>query len=62
MAGPSDRLAFRRVAAAAGVTEIDLSKVELPPDAIPLVEGDTEAPIVVKKKPAVRKKVAAPKE
>jgi small subunit ribosomal protein S2 len=50
------------VAAAAGVTEIDLSKVELPADVVPLVEGDAETPVVVKKKPAIRKKVAAPKE
>ncbi len=56
------KAASAAVAAAAGVTEIDLSKVELPADIAPLVEGDTEAPIVVKKKPATRKKVAAPKE
>lgn len=29
--------------------EVDLSKVELPPEAVPLVEGEAEAPIVAKK-------------
>jgi len=56
------KAASAAVAAAAGVTEIDLSKVELPADVVPLVEGDAETPVVVKKKPAIRKKVAAPKE
>ena len=57
------RAASAAVAAAAGVTaadEIDLSKVELPPEVAAVVEGDVEAPVVVKK-PAARKKVAAPK-
>lgn len=56
------KAATAAVAAAAGAEDIDLSKIELPADVVPLVEGDTEAPIVVKKKPAIRKKVAAPKE
>jgi small subunit ribosomal protein S2 len=54
------------VAAASGATnedgEIDLSKVELPPDVVAVVEGEVEVPVVVKKKTAPRKKVAAPKE
>jgi small subunit ribosomal protein S2 len=58
------RAASAAVAAASGATneagEIDLSKVELPAGIAAVVEGDVEAPVVVKK-PAVRKKVAAPK-
>lgn len=56
------KAASAAVAAAAGATEVDLSKIELPADAVPLVEGEVDAPAVVKKKPATRKKVAAPKE
>jgi len=56
------KAASAAVAAAAGATDVDLSKIELPPDAVPLVEGEVDAPVVVKKKPAARKKVAAPKE
>jgi small subunit ribosomal protein S2 len=58
------RAASAAVAAAAGATteagEIDLSKVELPAAVAAAVEGEVEAPVVVKK-PAARKKVAAPK-
>lgn len=54
------RAASAAVAAAAGATDVDLSKVELPASVAAAVEGETEAPIVVKK-PAARKKVAAPK-
>jgi len=36
-------------AAPASAEEVDLSKVELPPDVAPLVEGEAEAPIVAKK-------------
>ena len=40
--------------------EIDLSKIDIPADLAPLVEGE---PVVIKKKAAtIRKKVAAPKE
>ncbi|MBW8782590.1 MAG: 30S ribosomal protein S2 [Verrucomicrobia bacterium] len=52
------------VAAASGAVnaegEVDLSKVEIPSDVAPLVEGEPAA--AKKKVPAVRKKVAAPKE
>ncbi|MDX2187306.1 MAG: 30S ribosomal protein S2 [Opitutaceae bacterium] len=49
------RAASAAVAAASGATDVDLSKVPLPSDVVAEVEGE------VKKKPAVRKKVAAPK-
>jgi small subunit ribosomal protein S2 len=32
-------------------TEVDLSRVELPPEVVPLVEGETEAAAALKKKP-----------
>ena len=58
------RAASAAVAAASGATtesgEVDLSKVELPAAVAAAVEGEVEAPVVVKK-PAARKKVAAPK-
>jgi len=57
------KAASAAVAAATGAVnaegEIDLSNVEIPADAAPLVEGE---PVVVKKKAPARKKVAAPKE
>jgi small subunit ribosomal protein S2 len=61
------RAASAAVAAAAGVSaeagEIDLSKVELPPEVAAVVEGDVDAvAAAAKKKAAPRKKVAAPKE
>jgi len=61
------RAASAAVAAAAGVSaeagEIDLSKVELPPEGAAVVEGDVDAvAAAAKKKAAPRKKVAAPKE
>jgi hypothetical protein len=37
------------LATPASAEEVDLSKVELPPEAVPLVEGEAEAPIVAKK-------------
>ncbi|WP_404423786.1 30S ribosomal protein S2 [Nibricoccus sp. IMCC34717] len=49
------RAASAAVAAASGATDVDLSKLPLPSDVVAEVEGE------VKKKPAVRKKVAAPK-
>jgi small subunit ribosomal protein S2 len=58
------KAASAAVAAAAGVGaegEIDLSKVDLPPDVAAVVEGEVDASALVKKKPAIRKKVAAPK-
>jgi small subunit ribosomal protein S2 len=58
------KAATAAVAAASGVTEdgeVDLSKVELPPAAIDAVEGDGDAVAAGKKKPATRKKVAAPR-
>ena len=58
------RAASAAVAAASGATtesgEVDLSKVELPAAVAAAVEGEVEGPVVVKK-PAARKKVAAPK-
>jgi small subunit ribosomal protein S2 len=61
------RAASAAVAAAAGVTaengEIDLSKVELPPEVAAVVEGEVDVvAAAAKKKPLARKKVAAPKE
>lgn len=60
------RAATAAVAAASGATneagEIDLSKVEIPAEVVPLVEGEVETPAIAKKKAAPRKKVAAPKE
>ena len=59
------KAASAAVAAASGAVnaegEIDLSKIDIPSDLAPLVEGE---PVVAKKKvaPAARKKVAAPKE
>jgi small subunit ribosomal protein S2 len=41
--------------------EIDLSKVELPPDAVPLVEGETEA-VAAKKKPVRAKRAVVKAE
>ena len=58
------KAATAAVAAASGVTEdgeVDLSKVELPPAVIDAVEGDGDAVAAAKKKPAPRKKVAAPR-
>jgi small subunit ribosomal protein S2 len=58
------KAASAAVAAAAGVGaegEIDLSKVDLPPDVAAVVEGEGDAATLVKKKPIIRKKVAAPK-
>ncbi|HEU5080315.1 MAG TPA: 30S ribosomal protein S2 [Opitutaceae bacterium] len=59
------RAASAQVAAASGATneegEVDLSKVELPPEVAAQVEGETEATAAARKKPAPRKKVAAPK-
>jgi small subunit ribosomal protein S2 len=58
------RAASAAVAAASGAFteagEIDLSKVELPANVAAVVDGDVEAPVIIKK-PAARKKVAAPK-
>jgi small subunit ribosomal protein S2 len=56
------KAATAAVAAASSDGEIDLSKVELPPEVVAVVEGEVEAPVVVKKKAPARKKVAAPKE
>lgn len=57
------KAASAAVAAAAGATEVDLSKIELPGNVAPeVVEGEVETPVAAKKKPASRKKVAAPKE
>lgn len=59
------RAASAAVAAAAGVEttdgEIDLSRVELPPEVAAVVEGESEIAAAAKKKLAPRKKVAAPK-
>lgn len=55
------KAASAAVAAAAGATDVDLSKVELPGSVAVEAEAEVEAP-VAKKKPAPRKKVAAPKE
>ncbi len=60
------RAATAAVAAASGVTEtsdveVDLSRVELPPEVAAVVEGETEGLPGAKKKPLPRKKVAAPK-
>jgi small subunit ribosomal protein S2 len=49
------RAASAAVAAASGATDVDLSKLPLPTEVVAEVEGE------VKKKPVVRKKVAAPK-
>lgn len=55
------KAASAAVAAAAGVEgEVDLSKVELPPDVAAVVTEEGE-PVAAKKKPAPRKKIAAPK-
>lgn len=63
------RAASAAVAAAAGAAtgegdvDVDLSRVELPPEVAAVVEGEVETPAAAaaKKKPAARKKVAAPK-
>lgn len=60
------RAASAAVAAASGIEtadgEIDLSRVELPPEVAAVVEGETEgAAAAAKKKLIPRKKVAAPK-
>ncbi|PTY07960.1 30S ribosomal protein S2 [Opitutaceae bacterium EW11] len=57
------KAATAAVAAAAGESEdVDLSKVELPPEVAAVVEGEGEAvAAAAKKKAAPRKKVAAPK-
>jgi small subunit ribosomal protein S2 len=59
------RAASAAVAAAAGIEttdgEIDLSRVELPPDVAAVVEGEGDLIAGAKKKPIPRKKVAAPK-
>ena len=48
-------------AAAAGIEGADLSKIDLPAGVADIVAGEGEAVPVVAKKPAVRKKIAAPK-
>ena len=59
------RAATAAVAAASGIEtvdgEIDLSRVELPPEVAAVVEGDVDLTAAAKKKPIPRKKVAAPK-
>jgi small subunit ribosomal protein S2 len=57
------RAASAAVAAASGAEgEVDLSKVELPPEVAAVVEGDVDAAAAAaKKKAAPRKKVAAPR-
>ena len=60
------KAATAAVAAASGATtegEVDLSRVELPPEVAAVVEGEVDSPAVAaaKKKAAPRKKVAAPK-
>jgi len=55
------KAASAAVAAAAGVEgEVDLSKVDLPPDVADVAVEEGE-PVAAKKKPAPRKKIAAPK-
>ncbi|HEY0967550.1 MAG TPA: 30S ribosomal protein S2 [Opitutaceae bacterium] len=54
------KAASAAVAAAAGIEDADLSKIELPAAAVDAVVGEAEAPVVAKK-PATRKKIAAPK-
>ncbi len=54
------KAASAAVAAAAGIEDADLSKIELPAAAADAVVGEAEAPVVAKK-PATRKKIAAPK-
>jgi small subunit ribosomal protein S2 len=55
------RSASAAVAAAAGIEDADLSKIDLPAGVADVVAGDVDAVPVVAKKPAVRKKIAAPK-
>ncbi len=56
------RAATAAVAAASGADgDVDLSRVELPPEVAAVVEGETEAAAAARKKPAPRKKVAAPR-
>ncbi len=54
------KAASAAVAAAAGIENADLSKIELPSGAADVVVGESEAPAAAKK-PAARKKIAAPK-
>ena len=49
-------------AAPAAAADVDLSRVELPPEVVPLVEGETEAAAAAKKKPARAKKPAVKAE
>ncbi len=58
------RAATAAVAAASGADgDVDLSRVELPPEVAAVVEGEGETPaaIAARKKPIPRKKVAAPR-
>ena len=55
------KAASAAVAAAAGIEGADLSKIDLPAGVGDVVAGEGEAVPVVAKKPAVRKKIAAPK-
>lgn len=55
------KAASAAVAAAAGIEDADLSKIDLPAGVADVVAGDVDAVPVVAKKPAVRKKIAAPK-
>lgn len=55
------KAASAAVAAAAGIEDADLSKIDLPAGVADVVAGEVDAVPVVAKKPAVRKKIAAPK-
>ena len=55
------KAASAAVAAAAGIEGADLSKIDLTAGVADIVAGEGEAVPVVAKKPAVRKKIAAPK-